>query len=190
MDQGMAIWNEDASWSREPVAALVRDVTVHRGLLESRPRVLKSSSLEQATMSRPQNFENHVRVIPGYHMVTFGIFAINLVWCIYRAVRAFSVQSVISLLLAVGFLLLFFYARIFVLTVQDRVVRLEMRLRLQQALPADLLHRIPEFEVGQLVALRFASDQELPSLARRVLDENLRDRKTIKKMIRAWQPDS
>jgi hypothetical protein len=129
-------------------------------------------------MSRPQNFENHVRVIPGYHMVTFGIFAINLIWCIYRTVRAFSVQS------------LFFYARVFALTVQDRVVRLEMRMRLQQALPADLLPRIPEFEVGQLVALRFASDEELPALARRVLDENLRDRKAIKKMIRTWQPDS
>jgi hypothetical protein len=141
-------------------------------------------------MSQPQNFENHVRVVPGYHMVTFGIFAVNLIWCIYRTVRAFSVQSVMSLLLAVGFLSLFFYARIFALKVQDRVVRLEMRLRLQQALPAELLHRIPEFEVGQLVALRFASDQELPSLARRVLDEDLRDRKAIKKMIRNWQPDS
>jgi hypothetical protein len=140
-------------------------------------------------MSQVQNFENHSRVVPGYHVVTFGIFAINLVWRIYRVVRVFSVPSVISLLLAIGFLLLFFYVRTFVLTVQDRVVRLEMRLRLQQILPADLRPRISEFQLGQLVALRFASDEELSELARKVLDENLTNRKVIKRMIRNWQPD-
>jgi hypothetical protein len=140
-------------------------------------------------MNQVQNFQNHTRIVPGFHMVTFGIFAINLVWSIYRAVRMFSVPSVISLLLAIGFLLLFFYMRIFALRVQDRVVRLEMRLRLQQVLPADLRARILEFELGQLVALRFASDEELPELSRKVLDEKLTDRKAIKKMIRNWQPD-
>jgi len=73
--------------------------------------------------------------------------------------------------------------------VQDRVIRLEMRLRLQQLLAQDLRVRIPEFTVGQLVALRFASDAELPDLARKTLDEKLTDRKAIKKMIRDWQPD-
>jgi hypothetical protein len=140
-------------------------------------------------MSQVQNFENHTRFVPGFHVVTFGIFAINLVWRIDRVVRVFSVPSVISLLLAIGFLLLFFYVRIFVLTVQDRVVRLEMRLRLQQILPADLRPRISEFQLGQLVALRFASDEELSELARKVLDENLTNRKAIKRMIRNWQPD-
>ena len=72
---------------------------------------------------------------------------------------------------------------------QDRVIRLEMRLRMQQLLPADLRPRIPEFSVGQLVALRFASDQELPELARKVLDEKIEDRKAIKKLVKNWQPD-
>ena len=140
-------------------------------------------------MEKPQNFENHARFVPGFHGVTFGIFAINLIWSIYRLIRFPSVDNGIGLLLAVAFILLFFYARIFALTVQDRIIRLEMELRLQQLLPMDLRPRIPEFAVGQLIALRFASDDELPVLARRVLDEKLTDRKTIKKMIQKWRPD-
>jgi hypothetical protein len=96
---------------------------------------------------------------------------------------------VISLLLAIAFILAALYGRLFALTVQDRVIRLEMRLRMMQLLPADLRTRIPEFTVNQLVALRFASDGELPALARKVLDEKLTDRKTIKQMIQNWEPD-
>jgi len=84
---------------------------------------------------------------------------------------------------------MFFLARIFALTVQDRVIRLEMRLRLRDLLPADLQPRIPEFTRAQLVALRFAGDRELPALARRVLEERLTDRKAIKAMIVDWQAD-
>jgi len=73
--------------------------------------------------------------------------------------------------------------------VQDRVIRLEMRLRMREILPADLHPRIAEFTPGQLVALRFAGDRELPVLARRVLDERLQDRKAIKQMITDWQAD-
>ena len=140
-------------------------------------------------MTKQQNLENHAKFVPGYHIVTSGILVINLFWCIYSAIHSFSAQSAVSLLLAVAFLLLFFYARIFALTVQDRVIRLEMQLRLQQILPVDLRPRIPEFEVAQLIALRFASDQELPELARKVLDEKIQDRKTIKKLVKNWQPD-
>jgi dolichyl-phosphate-mannose--protein O-mannosyl transferase len=86
--------------------------------------------------TKVQNFENHVRFVPLFHGVVLGIFAVNLLWSIYRAVRTFSWESVLSLLLAIAFALLAFYARIFALTVQDRVIRLEMRLRLQQILPA------------------------------------------------------
>ena len=139
-------------------------------------------------MAETQNFENHAKFVPGYHILTFGIFVINLFWSIYQLIHAPSSQTVISLLLALAFLLLFFYARIFALRVQDRVIRLEMQLRMQQ-LPADLRPRIAEFTLGQLVALRFASDQELPALARKVLDEKIEDRRTIKKMVKSWQPD-
>ncbi|MGA8145745.1 MAG: DUF6526 family protein [Candidatus Acidiferrales bacterium] len=136
-----------------------------------------------------QNFENHAKFVPAFHIVVLGILTLNLGWSVYRVFRAFSAESVISLLLAIALIVLAFCARIFALTVQDRVIRLEMRLRMQQILPAELRSRIPEFTVGQLVALRFASDAELPALARKVLDEKLDDRKAIKKMVQNWQPD-
>jgi hypothetical protein len=99
------------------------------------------------------------------------------------------VGSIIEVLVAIALLVLAFCARIFALTVQDRIIRLEMRLRLQQVLPADLLPRISEFTVAQLVSLRFAGDEELPDLARRVLADKITDRKTIKKMVQNWQAD-
>ncbi len=136
-----------------------------------------------------QSYESHVRLVPAYHFGVLGIFALNFVWSLYRLVRAFSVESVVSVLLAIAFLLLSYFARIFALTVQDRVIRLEMRLRLAQLLPADLRSRVNDFSVGQLVALRFAGDAELPGLARTVLAENLKDRKAIKKMVTQWQDD-
>ena len=80
-------------------------------------------------------------------------------------------------------------ARHFALRVQDRVIRLEMRLRLAQLLPADLRPRINELTPKQLVALRFASDEELPDLVRTVLVDRITDGRAIKKMIRNWQGD-
>ncbi|MGA7622790.1 MAG: DUF6526 family protein, partial [Candidatus Acidiferrales bacterium] len=77
----------------------------------------------------------------------------------------------------------------FALRVQDRIIRLEMQLRMQNLLPPDLKTRIHEFTVNQLVALRFASDAELIELARKVYNEKLDDRKAIKQMIRDWQAD-
>lgn len=136
-----------------------------------------------------QNFENHAKLVPVFHFVLMPILLLNFVWSIYRLVHAFSMEAVVSLLLAVAFILLGFCARTFALKVQDRVIRLEMRLRLQGLLPADLTARIPEFDAGQLVSLRFASDEELPALARKVLDERLTDRKAIKKLVRNWQAD-
>ncbi len=149
-------------------------------------------------MEKPynQNFNNHVRLVTGFHKVALPIFALNFFWSVYRVARSFSddsvfarLDAVLALLLAMALLLLFFYARTFALTVQDRVIRLEMTLRLGQLLPPDLRPRVHEFGVAQLVALRFAGDAELPELARRVLAENLTDRKTIKKMIKNWKPD-
>ncbi len=136
-----------------------------------------------------QSYENHARTVPPYHFVALPIFALNLFWSVYRAVVSFSFESVLALLLAMALVLLFFYARVFALTVQDRVIRLEMTLRLRQLLPADLQSRVNDFTVAQLVGLRFASDQELPDLARKVLEEKLTDRKAIKQLIRNWQAD-
>jgi hypothetical protein len=124
-----------------------------------------------------------------YHGVAGFLLTVNVLWTLYQAVMHFSWGALISFGTAVALILVYFYARLMALTVQDRVIRLEERLRLERLLPADLKGRIPEFDVDQLVSLRFASDAELPHLARKVLDEKLTDRKVIKKMIRTWRPD-
>jgi hypothetical protein len=140
-------------------------------------------------MAKVQNFENHARFLPPFHFFVAPVLLINVIWCAVRAVRAFSPWVVMALLVALALLVLAFVSRIMALTVQDRVIRLEMRLRMQQELPAELRARIPEFSTSQLVALRFASDGELSDLARKVLQDNLTDRKAIKKIIRDWRPD-
>lgn len=140
-------------------------------------------------MSKSQNYENHVRLVPLFHFFVLPVFGINVVWSIIRCVRFFSAYSVEQVLLALAFALGALYARLFALSVQDRVIRLELRLRLQQLLTADLRARIPELTVNQLVALRFACDAELPELARKVLEAKVSDRKAIKKMIQKWEPD-
>jgi hypothetical protein len=136
-----------------------------------------------------QNFENHAKTVPAFHFFVLPVLLFNLVWSIVRAVRSFSAATVISAVVALALLLLAFFARMFALAVQDRLIRLEMRLRLQQLLPQELRPRIPDFSIDQLVSLRFASDPELPGLARKVLDEKLTERKAIKKLIQNWQGD-
>lgn len=140
-------------------------------------------------MSQTQNFENHTKFVPAFHFVVLPILLFNFIWSVERAIHNFSFGTAVSSLVAFALLLFAFTARMFALTVQDRVIRLEMRLRMQQVLPSDLRGKIPEFTLSQLVALRFAGDAELPELARKVLDEKLTDRKVIKKLIRDWQPD-
>jgi len=137
-----------------------------------------------------QTYENHVRIVPLYHRVALPIFALNLVYAVYRAILGVSLETILGVLMGVAMLILFFYARIFALTVQDRVIRLEMTLRMERLLPAELRGRVHEFRPGQLVALRFANDEELTELARKVLNENLQDKKTIKRMIRNWRADT
>ncbi|MCJ7440111.1 MAG: DUF6526 family protein [Thermoanaerobaculaceae bacterium] len=136
-----------------------------------------------------QTFENHTRYVPLYHFVLFGILMINLVWSVVRIIRHHSVDAAVALLIAFGLLILFFYARQFALTMQDRLIRLEMRLRLAKVLPADLAQRIGELTVSQLIGLRFASNEELPELVRKVLAEGISDRTAIKRMVRTWQGD-
>ena len=136
-----------------------------------------------------QSYENHAKLVPGFHFVAFGMFALNLLWSLYRIIVSPSLDTTMSLILAVALILLFFYARLFALAVQDRVIRLEMRLRMERLLPDDLTPRIGDLTADQFVSLRFAVDAELPGLVRKVLDENLTDRKTIKQLITDWQAD-
>jgi hypothetical protein len=136
-----------------------------------------------------QSYANHARFVPLFHFVAGPILLIYFGWQIYELVKAPSLTTVISLLLALALVLVFLYARAFANTVQDRVIRLEMRLRLASVLPVDMRQRIQEFTCEQLIALRFASDAELPDLARKVLAERITTRKAIKLLVKDWQAD-
>ncbi len=136
----------------------------------------------------PQSFENHSRMVPMFHYAAALLLVASLVLSIYQLVRYFSAASVLGLFLTLALAIVYWYSREFPLTVQDRIIRLEERLRIERLCP-ELRDRVGEFSVGQLVSLRFASDDELPALARRVLDEKIQSRSEIKKAIRNWRPD-
>jgi hypothetical protein len=139
-----------------------------------------------------QSYPNHRQYVPAFHFLTFGILVLNLVWAVWRLFQGAGLplpDRVWAVVMAVALLLLAWYTRVFPLKVQDRVIRLEERLRLARLLPPDLATRISELRPGQLLALRFASDEEIPELTRAVLDEKIQGREEIKKRIRQWRPD-
>jgi len=137
----------------------------------------------------PQSFANHTRWVPLYHFVLSSILLVNLVWSLFQAYRNFSWPTLLAVLMALAYFGLFFFMRIFALTAQDRIIRLEMQLRLERLLAADLKPRISGLTKDQFISLRFASDAELPALVREVLEKNITDRKEIKSRIRDWQAD-
>ncbi|MEO6048083.1 MAG: DUF6526 family protein [Candidatus Kapaibacterium sp.] len=139
--------------------------------------------------SSQQSAESHAQYVPGFHFVTLGLVAINILIVIYRIIVNPTLMETLALIPAVALALVAFYARAFAAANQDRIIRLEERLRLERLLPADLSARIGEIDRSQLIALRFASDAELPELARRVIAERP-DSAAIKKMIRTWRPDN
>ncbi|MEX1256748.1 MAG: DUF6526 family protein [Gemmatimonadota bacterium] len=136
-----------------------------------------------------QNFENHGIVVTGYHRVTFLLIVIPLLWFGYRLGTDFAMDRLMLFVLALGMAFAAFYARAFALGVQDRVIRGEERARMARVLPPELAARIDDFTTDQLIGTRFASDEELPDLARRVLLGEFADRKAIKRAVKAWRAD-
>lgn len=139
-------------------------------------------------MPAEQSFRNHRQTVPGYLVVLFVLF-VNVGWAAYRLWADVSFDRLMFLLVALALARLALYARAFALRVQDRVIRLEMRLRLHELLPAELHARIHEFSARQLIAMRFASDDELPALAAAVLADRITNTTRIKQMITTWQAD-
>lgn len=137
---------------------------------------------------KPQSLENHAKFVPIYHFVITTILVVNLAWRGWLLFTDFSFGSVMGVLMALAFLGLLLYLRIFPLQAQDRVIRLEEQLRMERLLPDDLTPRFAEIRRGQLIALRFASDDELADRVREALDEKLPP-KEIKRRIRTWRPD-
>ena len=134
-----------------------------------------------------QNIKNHVRLVPPFHFFVLPVLAINLVWSLVRLRLTFA--GIFGVIFALALMLLALHARLFALKVQDRLIRLEERLRYERVLPEELRWRADELTVDQFVALRFACDEELPTLMRKVLDDKLTERKTIKQLIKNWRPD-
>ena len=137
---------------------------------------------------KPQTFANHMRFDPLFHFFVLPVFFLlaiaGLVHFIWRPGLHSGLMFVVAVALAVAVSKIRFYA----LRVQDRVIRLEEQLRLTALLPEPLRSRIPELTEGQLIALRFASDAEVPKLTERALNEKL-SRADIKKAIQTWRPD-
>jgi hypothetical protein len=138
----------------------------------------------------PQSYANHARYVPGYHFVASLLLFVNLVWSVVVIFRHFSVTAVVTALTAVALILIYWYERAFAVRNQDRIIRLEMQLRLERVLPAELKARVGDLRIGQLVALRFAGDAELPGLVKQVLAGQLADQKQIKLAIKDWQADT
>lgn len=138
---------------------------------------------------QPQNFKNHAKFVPPFHFVAVPLLLVALIYFAWRAVQAPSVDTVIPALFALAVLMVAFLSRLFALGVQDRIIRLEERLRLEAVLPEEDWARIPELTTDQLIGLRFAPDQELPALVQRVWAGELTGRTEIKQAVRDWRAD-
>tara|TARA_B100001179_G_C18326947_1_gene290609 strand:+ start:127 stop:570 length:444 start_codon:yes stop_codon:yes gene_type:complete len=142
-----------------------------------------------ATDGPPQSYANHQKFVPGFHYVALPILMINLIYSGYVAATSFSGDSVISLLVALALVMIGLFARLFALGAQDRVIRLEERMRLHELLPPDQGGVIDNLTTEQLIALRFASDGEVGALVTTVTAEGIQDRKEIKKRVTNWRAD-
>lgn len=141
----------------------------------------------------PQSYAHHTRWDPPFHFFILPVFVFALITAIVHLIlRSYHhhhpLHGVLMVGLALAALVAIFKIRLNALKVQDRVIRLEERLRLATVLPEPLRSRIPELTVSQLIALRFASDAELPSLVQKTLNEKL-SRDDIKKSIQNWRAD-
>jgi Family of unknown function (DUF6526) len=144
---------------------------------------------------RPQTFANHTRLDPPYHFFVLPLFGLVLIGALIHFFAHLNhgdfrdhFHAFALILLAFAFVVLALKTRLYALKVQDRVIRLEERLRLSSLLSEPLRSRIPELTEGQLVALRFASDAEVPKLAERAISQKLSPA-DIKKAIQNWRPD-
>lgn len=138
----------------------------------------------------PQNYANHRRFFPLFHFFVMPILFANLIGrVVYAARHAGAKMNWWEVVLAVALVGLGFASRLMALKVQDRLIRLEETMRLQRVLPDDLRGRIGELRYGQLIAMRFCDDAEVPELCRAVLNGEVRTGNEIKKRIRTWRPD-
>ena len=136
----------------------------------------------------PQSLKNHARLDPPYHIFTFGLYLANLVFAVMSEFRHTDWLTTWYLLISIFVIVPVLKIRMYPLKVQDRVIRLEERLRLQALAPPEWHAQIYRLSEDQLVGLRFAGDDEVVELAKQALEHNL-NRKQIKERIKNWRPD-
>jgi hypothetical protein len=142
-------------------------------------------------MSKPQpvqDLKHHGRLHPPFHIIGSFALVANLVFAIVHFVKHLTVWNGWIVVVSMAIFVPYFLIRIYPLKVQDRLIRLEERLRLQALAPPEWHTQIYRLTEDQLIGLRFASDDEVVALAKQALEENL-TRKQIKERIRVWRPD-
>jgi hypothetical protein len=137
---------------------------------------------------KPQSYASHAMFDPAFHFFVLPVLLINIFIVGYLLIRHPGIGGAWLLLVSVALLVLAGRLRNWATHLQDRVIRVEERIRLAAILPEPLRSRIAELSDSQIVGLRFASDAELPALFQRALDERL-SRSDIKKAITDWRPD-
>lgn len=135
-----------------------------------------------------QNYKNHGRIDPTFHFVLFGILFLNLIAAVVHLIRHPSLHMVWFLVLSLTAIMLLFKIRLYAMKVQDRVIRLEERMRLQALAPSEWHTQIYRLSIDQLIGLRFAADDEVVELAKHALEQGL-NRKQIKQRIKSWRAD-
>jgi hypothetical protein len=141
-------------------------------------------------MATDQSYANHTRWHPLFHFFVLPVMGINVFWAVLNFVKAPDRNSGWWIVVSVALLMLTSFVRTYSLKVQDRIIRLEEKLRFQQFLPSDLCERTAGLSPGQIVALRFASDGELESLVGDVVAGKLTKRAEIKQAIKNWRSDT
>ena len=137
-----------------------------------------------------QTYKNHVRWHAPHHFVLMPILLVNFIYAIVRLVQDPTIDRAEFLLLSIGLLIVGVLARLNALRVQDRLIRLEEKIRYEKVLPADLLSETGSLSRSQINALRFASDTELPALVRRTLDDEFQKNGEIKSAVTVWRADN
>lgn len=138
--------------------------------------------------NKPQSYASHAKIDPSFHFFVLPVLLLNIFVVAYLLIRYPGIGGAWLLLISVALLVLAARLRSWATRLQDRVIRVEERIRLAAILPEPLRARIAELSDSQIVGLRFASDAELPALFQRAVDEKL-SRADIKKAITDWRPD-
>ena len=137
---------------------------------------------------KPQNYKNHAKFIPVFHYIALPLLLINFLAALFRLTQNINFYALNDLGLAVALIIVAVFTRLFALKAQDRVIRLEEQLRIQALLPDALKTDAGRLTMGQIVALRFASDEELAELTQDALDHNTSPN-ALKQAVKDWRPD-